>query len=81
MSSVSEPGDSADGSAVAPPEVIECAMCKRRPDPAVEGDPPLGWCGDIVEGMDGPYTRWFCASCTRRYVRSIEAKLDEAYWG
>ena len=81
MSTVSEPVrplDAAESNAAEP--IVECAMCKRRPDLAVEGDPPLGWCGDVVEGMDGRYTRWFCADCTRQYVRSIEAKLDAAWW-
>jgi hypothetical protein len=57
-----------------------CSLCGRVADPAVDGDPPLGWCADLHESMDGPYTRWVCVECTRRHVRSIEAKLDEQFW-
>lgn len=57
-----------------------CAMCGRIADGKVDGDPPLGWCADLVEGADGQYIKWICAACTRRYVRSIEAKLDAEWW-
>jgi hypothetical protein len=35
---------------------------------------------DIHQGVDGPYTKWVCPTCTREHVRSIEAKLDTAWW-
>ncbi len=57
-----------------------CSICGRVADPHVDGDPPLGWCADIHESVDGPRTRWVCADCTRQYVRSIEAKLDQEWW-
>jgi len=57
-----------------------CNLCGRRADPDVDGDPPLGWCADIVETADGHRTRWVCAECTRKFVRSIEAKLDQQWW-
>jgi hypothetical protein len=57
-----------------------CTMCGREADPASDGDPPLGWCADMVESRDGPRTKWICDGCTRRYVRSIEAKLDNEWW-
>jgi hypothetical protein len=28
----------------------------------------------------GTRTRWVCPDCTRRYVRSIEAKLEPEWW-
>ncbi len=55
-------------------------MCGRTADPESDGDPPLAWCADIVESLDGPRTRWICDICTRQYVRSIEAKLDQEWW-
>ena len=55
-------------------------MCGRMADPQSDGDPPLAWCADIVESRDGPRTKWVCDACTRKYVRSIEAKLDQEWW-
>jgi hypothetical protein len=55
-------------------------MCGRNSDPSADGDPPRNWCADIHQGMNGPYTRWVCNTCTREYVRSIEAKLDHQWW-
>jgi hypothetical protein len=57
-----------------------CSICGRVADPADDGDPPLTWCADIVEARDGLHTRWVCSDCTRRYVRSIEAKLEQQWW-
>ncbi|WP_375476753.1 hypothetical protein [uncultured Jatrophihabitans sp.] len=58
----------------------ECALCGRQADADHDGDPPVRWTADIVESSDGPRTRWVCTACTRQYVRSIEAKLDQAWW-
>ena len=55
-------------------------MCGRVADPAVDGDPPLTWCADVIETHGGHRTRWVCGECTRRYVRAIEAKLDQEWW-
>lgn len=55
-------------------------MCGRVADPDEDGDPPLGWCADLVETRGGQRTRWICPVCTRAHVRSIEAKLDQAWW-
>jgi hypothetical protein len=49
-------------------------------DPDADGDPPLGWCADVVECRDGARTRWVCTECTRKHVRSIEAKLEQQWW-
>jgi hypothetical protein len=57
-----------------------CSHCGREADPDIDGDPPRTWCADIHHGVDGPYTRWVCTSCTRQSIRSIEAKLDNAWW-
>ena len=57
-----------------------CSLCGRIADPVVDGDPPLAWCADLIETRDGPHTRWVCVDCTRKHVRSIEAKLEQNYW-
>ena len=57
-----------------------CSLCGTVADPLVDGDPPLGWCTDLVETSAGHRPRWICGPCTRRFVRSIEAKLDHQWW-
>jgi hypothetical protein len=57
-----------------------CSLCGRTADPRTDGDPPLSWCADLVETVDGPTRRWVCTECTRIYVRSIEAKLEQQWW-
>ena len=57
-----------------------CSICGRVADPGDDGDPPLAWCADIVESRDGPRTRWVCPTCTRKYVRAIESKLEQQWW-
>jgi hypothetical protein len=57
-----------------------CSICGRTADAEADGDPPLTWCADIVETRDGHRTRWVCHTCTRQFVRSIEAKLEQNWW-
>ena len=57
-----------------------CVICGRVANPREDGDPPVAWCADQVEARGGTRVRWICPACTRANVRSIEAKLDEAYW-
>jgi hypothetical protein len=57
-----------------------CSICGRVADPQSDGDPPMTWCADVVETHNGMRTRWVCGECTRKYVRSIEAKLDQQWW-
>jgi hypothetical protein len=57
-----------------------CSMCGKVADALEDGDPPVAWCADIVETRSGPQKKWICTTCTRSYVRSIEAKLDQTYW-
>jgi hypothetical protein len=57
-----------------------CSICGRSADPVADGDPPLTWCSDIVETSAGFRIRWVCGNCTRKYVRSIEAKLEQQWW-
>jgi hypothetical protein len=57
-----------------------CSLCGDFAEAAHRDDPPLGWSADIVETSEGHRTRWVCTDCTRRFVRSIEAKLDQQWW-
>ena len=64
------------------PMVVACSVCGSADERARQDDetPPLGWSSDLVETSEGTRTRWVCIECTRRYVRSIEAKLDREWW-
>ncbi|WP_375481803.1 hypothetical protein [uncultured Jatrophihabitans sp.] len=57
-----------------------CSLCGSVADPRTDGDPPLGWSADMIETSEGTRPRWVCPTCTRRFVRSIEAKLDQQWW-
>jgi hypothetical protein len=48
-----------------------CAGCG-----AVVADRPPTW--SFQRSRSGP--QWLCATCTRDNVRSIEGRLDEAWW-
>lgn len=51
--------------------VASCAGCGA----AGEG-PPVTW-----SSQTGPRgTTWLCERCTRENLRSIEGRLDEAWW-
>ena len=56
------------------------ARCGGAAEPETDGNQPLAWSADLIETSAGHRTRWVCAGCTRRYVRSIEAKLDQEWW-
>jgi rubredoxin len=56
--------------------MASCSVCGAVPDPP-DGDPRLTW--STEKSSDGR-TRWVCADCTRRFARSIEAKLDQESW-
>ncbi|MCU1586907.1 MAG: hypothetical protein JWN31_400 [Frankiales bacterium] len=43
-------------------------------------DKPLTWSMQVSERGTLRLTRWLCEQCTRDNVRSIEGKLDEAWW-
>ena len=53
---------------------LVCATCGRQPSP----DEPAGltWTLSADEGR----TVWTCPECSRRYLRSIESKLDPEWW-
>ena len=50
-----------------------CALCGLQ----AEGeDPPLTWVTSVENGQRLVY----CDRCAREHVRSIEGKLDNAWW-
>ena len=57
-----------------------CSLCGVIAESRGDGVPPLGWSADLIETSEGTRPRWVCVGCTRRFVRSIEAKLDHEWW-
>ena len=55
-------------------EPLVCATCGTT-TPA-EGATLLTW----VRGMENGRQVWTCEACSREHLRSIEGKLDTAWW-
>ena len=53
---------------------LVCATCGRS-TPA-EGAALLTW----VRGVENGREVWTCEICSRQHLRSIEGKLDSAWW-
>jgi len=53
------------------PAVTSCAVCGTTVDKV-----PVTWSSQVSER--GP--QWLCERCTRETPRSIEGRLDEAWW-
>jgi len=51
-----------------------CAMCGRIPED--ESSARLSW----VFGVEAGRQVWTCDRCSREHLRSIEGKLDFAWW-
>ena len=54
------------------PQPVSCAVCGTT---GPDGPPPT-WSSQT--GARG--TTWLCERCTRENLRSIEGRLDEAWW-
>ena len=53
---------------------MTCATCAAAPaDPALAR---LTW----ARGIENGHEVWTCDTCSRRHLRSIEGKLDSAWW-
>jgi hypothetical protein len=50
---------------------VTCAGCGTG-----AGSPPITW--SVQHGSRG--ATWLCERCTRENLRSIEGRLDEAWW-
>jgi hydrogenase maturation factor HypF (carbamoyltransferase family) len=56
---------------------IVCATCGARPaDEAAAAQARLAW----ARGLEAGREVWTCDQCSRRYLRSIEGKLDSGWW-
>lgn len=63
--------DSGDG------ERVVCATCGRVPASAQEAaQARLTW----TRGLENARPVWTCDRCSRENLRSIEGKLDSAWW-
>jgi len=51
--------------------MVSCSVCSSSAD-----EPPLTWTSQVTERG----RQWLCETCTRQNLRSIEGKLDEAWW-
>jgi hypothetical protein len=56
------------------PEQLVCATCGRTA-PA-DGEALVAW----ARGVEHRREVWTCDVCSREYLRSIEGKLDSAWW-
>jgi hypothetical protein len=57
------------------PEMV-CATCGAVPSAEEAPTAALTWSRGTENGRDV----WTCAACSRRHLRSIEGKLDSAWW-
>ncbi len=53
-----------------------CATCGREPGESERASAAVTW----VRGLERGRVMWTCTECSRRYVRSIEGKLDSEWW-
>ena len=55
-------------------QAMVCATCGRMPDD--ESAARLTW----ARGTENGRVVWTCERCSRQHLRSIEGKLDSAWW-
>ncbi|MFD7712692.1 hypothetical protein ACFV6E_15100 [Streptomyces sp. NPDC059785] len=72
----SSPGDSDTGDSARRPDTadaprVTCARCGASAE-----EPPLTWTCSVENGT----RRYFCDDCSRAHLRSIEGRLDSAWW-
>ena len=53
-----------------------CATCGAVPGPEEVDVARLTWTRTVEAGRE----TWTCVECSRRHLRSIEGKLDTAWW-
>lgn len=67
---MADPADPVEASLV-------CAVCGAAPaDDRARALARLTWTRGAEDGRDV----WTCEACSRRHLRSIEGKLDSAWW-
>lgn len=55
---------------------VACSLCGAAAGTA-DAARAAGWTWE-VDPRRGPV--WLCTDCARRYLRSIEARLDQEWW-
>ena len=55
---------------------LVCSVCGAVPSPSEQPAARLTW----SLGTDAGRTTWTCDRCSRENLRSIEGKLDPAWW-
>jgi len=53
---------------------------RPRTDPSAQARAAAATAGWSRETGAGGVVTWVCPACVRRHIRSIEARLDEAWW-
>ena len=53
-----------------------CVTCGSVPPPVDEAGARATW----AMALEGGRVVWTCATCSREHLRSIEGKLDPAWW-
>jgi hypothetical protein len=56
-------------------EPVTCGVCG-----IVVEELPATWSSQVSATGSGRGQTWMCERCTRDNIRSIEGKLDEAWW-
>jgi hypothetical protein len=54
---------------------VTCDLCGAQPDEDAD-TVPLTWVTSVENGR----SKLFCDQCAREHLRSIESKLDSAWW-
>ncbi|WP_129306736.1 hypothetical protein [Streptomyces sp. L2] len=70
MTSLPEGSD--QGGSTAEPRPLVCARCGT----AARGGRPVTWTCSVENGV----RQYFCDVCSRENLRSIEGRLDSAWW-
>jgi hypothetical protein len=55
---------------------LVCSSCGATPPVEEQAAARLTW----SRGSEGGRTTWTCERCSRENIRSIEGKLDPAWW-
>ncbi|GAA4411687.1 hypothetical protein GCM10023168_32730 [Fodinibacter luteus] len=72
-----EPGAGPDATASDAGRDVVCATCGAAPgDEDALALARITWTRGVENGRD----TWTCDTCSRRHLRSIEGKLDSAWW-
>ncbi|PNG21625.1 hypothetical protein [Streptomyces cahuitamycinicus] len=71
---MTSPPGGGDGSATEPRRFV-CARCGASAGVLAEG-PPLTWTYSVENGT----RQYYCGTCSRENLRSIEGRLDSDWW-